>query len=129
MNGATRPYLADACAIIVFFAARPMSQRMLSIMSGPDVFVSPVTVWEITRKAGQGFLLPAWRGGGFANLLDTQGFSPFPLSWEDAEHANLLPPLHKDPMDRMPIAQALRNDMTVITSDRIFSAYGVRTIW
>lgn len=129
MSGAGRPYLADACAVIVFFAERPMSRRMLAAMSGLDVFVSPVTVWEITRKARQGFLLPGWGGGGFVSLLERQGFQPLPLSWPDGEQANLLPPLHKDPMDRLLIAQALRNDMTVITSDHIFSAYGVRTIW
>ncbi len=93
MSGAGRPYLADACAVIVFFAERPMSERMFSAMSGPDVFVSPVTVWG---------------GGGFVGLLERQGFQSLPLSWYDGEPANLL---------------------IVIASDRIFAAYGVRTIW
>ena len=51
------------------------------------------------------------------------------LHLEDGEAANGLPPLHKDPMDRMLIASALRTGMTVITSDRIFAQYGVRTVW
>lgn len=122
-------HLADACAIIVFFAERPMSTRLRTAMQRQDVFVSPVTVWEITRKAAQGYFLPGWRDGGFVRLLESQGFKWLPLSWAEAERANLLPPLHKDPMDRLLIAQALSNDMTVITSDRIFPAYGVRTIW
>ena len=52
-----------------------------------------------------------------------------PLTWEDAEAANDLPGHHRDPMDRMLIATALRSDLTVITTDRIFESYGVRTVW
>ena len=40
-----------------------------------------------------------------------------------------LPPLHKDPVDRMLIATALRHDPAVVTEDAIFASYGVRTIW
>ncbi len=52
-----------------------------------------------------------------------------PLSWEDADAANTLPPHHRDPIDRMLIATALRADLTVITSDAIFRQYGIKTIW
>ncbi len=47
----------------------------------------------------------------------------------DAERANTLPPIHKDPMDRMLIAQALNAGMTIVTIDRLFATYGVRTVW
>ena len=47
----------------------------------------------------------------------------------DAELANRLPALHKDPVDRMLIAQALHHAMPIITSDRMFEGYGVSTIW
>lgn len=83
----------------------------------------------MTRKASLGLLPNDWGPSGLAAHLDDLGFRPLPLLWIDAEYANDLPPLHKDPMDRLLIAQALRNDMTVITSDRIFADYGVRTIW
>ena len=62
-------------------------------------------------------------------LLRREQFSILPFMWEDGEAANALPPLHKDPMDRILIASALRTGMTVITSDRIFSHYGARTVW
>jgi PIN domain nuclease of toxin-antitoxin system len=52
-----------------------------------------------------------------------------PLTWADTERANALPPLHKDPMDRMLIAQALNADMPIITDDSLYPGYGVRTIW
>lgn len=41
----------------------------------------------------------------------------------------MLPPVHKDPMDRMLIAQALRLGAIIVTSDRLFEGYGVKTLW
>ncbi len=122
-------YLADSCAVIVFLADQPMSPRMRAIMQEADVAVSAITVWEITRKAALGKLPASWGADGLAVLLHRQGFRPLPLTWRDAERANRLPALHRDPMDRMLIAQALHHDMPVITSDRIFEDYGVSTIW
>ncbi|HJS88159.1 MAG TPA: type II toxin-antitoxin system VapC family toxin [Acetobacteraceae bacterium] len=124
-------YLADACALLAFFGAgdSPMTRTGVSIMQG-EVWVSPVTVWELTRKASIGKLpkLPAPTGS-FAGYLAQLGFRFQGLSWEDAERANQLPAHHKDPMDRMLIATALGSDMTVITDDSWFAIYGVRTIW
>lgn len=100
-----------------------------TIMETGDILVSPVTIWEVTRKASLGLLPNDWEDGGLSGHLGRLGFRQLPLLWTDGERANDLPPLHKDPMDRLLIAQALRNDMTVITSDRIFADYGVRTVW
>jgi len=124
-------HLADACALLAFFGAgdSPMTQAGISAMQG-EVWISPVTVWELTRKASIGKLpkLPAPTGT-FAGYLARLGFRFQDLSWEDAERANQLPAHHKDPMVRMVIATALGNDMTVITDDNWFAAYGVKTIW
>jgi PIN domain nuclease of toxin-antitoxin system len=94
------------------------------------VAVSSITVWELTRKANLGKLpaLPVRRGS-FGGYLADQGFRMLVLSWEDAEQANALPPIHKDPMDRMLIAQALIRGMPIITEDGLFSRYGVPTVW
>ena len=122
-------YLADACALIVFMAEGTMSPAMRAVMETGDVAVSPVTVWEITRKASIGKLLAQWQPGTLEALLTRQGFSQAPLTWDDAERANTLPPVHKDPMDRMLIAQALRLGAVIVTSDRLFEGYGVTTLW
>ena len=123
--------LADACAILAFFAGdgATMTEAGVQAMQG-DVAVSPITVWELTRKAGLGKLppLPAVEGS-FVRWLAAQGFRVQPLTWADTERANALPPLHKDPMDRMLIAQALNADMPVVTDDSLYPGYGVRTIW
>ncbi len=61
--------------------------------------------------------------------LESKQFLFLPLTWAAAEHANTLPPLHKDPMDRLLIAQALLGGLAIITNDRLFPAYGVPAIW
>lgn len=123
--------LADACALLAYLADEfaPMTPAGLAAMEG-EVAVSPVTVWEITRKVAAGKLPPLpVAHGQFTGWLAVKGFQPLPLTWPDAERANALPPLHKDPMDRMLIAQALNNALTVVTQDRLYSDYGVSTIW
>jgi PIN domain nuclease of toxin-antitoxin system len=125
----TDRFLADACAVIVFLAGAPMSAQLQKLMSEGDVVVSSITAWEITRKASLGKLPANWGAAGLSGLLQGQGFTSLPLDWTDAECANALPPIHKDPMDRILIAQALRHDMAVLTSDAVFTQYGVRTVW
>ena len=124
----TDRFVADACALITFLGGAPMSDAARSAMQ-TGALVSPVTVWEITRKAGLGKLQLPWGDAGFSGFLAEQGFLAIALTWADAERANALPPLHKDPMDRMLIAQALRENATIITSDRLFEGYGVKTLW
>lgn len=126
-------FLADACALIVFLTD-PLAERVMpnsfAAMRGEAVSVSPITIWEIGRKVAAGKLGPVWGlWPSLPHLLRAQGYQSEPLTWDDAEAANRLPPHHKDPMDRMLIATALRADLTIITSDGVFPAYGVKTIW
>lgn len=126
-------HLADACAVIAFLSepdpARVMSRSADQIMRQGTVGVSAITLWEITRKASIGKLPQDWGASGLADTLLRQGFEPVPLIWDDAEQANRLPALHKDPMDRMLIAQAKRLGVPIITNDGLFAGYGVGTIW
>lgn len=126
-------HLADACAVIVFLTepdpARVMSEMADELMRQRTVGVSAVTVWEITRKASIGKLPRNWGIGGLSDRLLRQGFEPVPLTWDDAEQANSLPAIHKDPMDRMLVAQSKRLGIPIITNDGLFSGYGVETVW
>ncbi len=106
-----------------------MSTLMREVMETGEVMVSPLSVWEITHKAGAGKLPNQWAPGRLEDLLLRQGFTQLSLTWEDAERATALPPIHKDPMDRMLIAQALRLGAVIVTSDRLFEAYGIKTVW
>jgi PIN domain nuclease of toxin-antitoxin system len=124
-------FLADACALIAFFgddgpSLSPAGEAAMQAKA----FVSPITIWELARKIRGGKLPPLFIGGGsLAGALLDEGFVSHPLTGADAERANALPPLHKDPMDRMLIGQALNAGLTIITIDRLFEGYGVRTVW
>ncbi len=124
-------HLADACALLSFFGASgsDMSDAGRAAMTG-DVLISPITVWELTRKASLGKLPPLpTQNGSFARHLTALGYQTASLICEDAERANRLPPHHKDPMDRMLIATAQRLGCPIITSDGLFATYDVDTVW
>ncbi len=100
------------------------------VMRNQQVAVLSITVWEINQKVALGTLPRFW--GNFpslAGLLRDQHFHDQAVGWEDAQEAAFLPKLHKDPIDRMFISVALRANLPVITSHRIFADYGVKTIW
>ena len=109
-----------------------MSGAGMAAMRTADVLVCPITVWEITRKVALGKLerpAPPGFNGSLSAWLLQAGYRVLPMTWDACEQANALPPLHKDPMDRMLTALALDRGMTVITDDDVFGRYGVATIW
>jgi PIN domain nuclease of toxin-antitoxin system len=124
-------HLADACALLAYLGAggRGMSEAGLAAMRGSP-FVSPITVWELMHKAGLGKLPPMpTEGGSFVRHLVSIGFRIETFGARDAEIAASLPPLHRDPMDRMLIGTAKRAAYAIITCDAIFAEYDVRTVW
>ncbi len=92
---------------------------------GNDVFVSAVSVWEIAIKRALGKLAaPDDIVAGIAS----QGFSPLPISLHHADLAGALPRHHADPFDRMLVAQAEAEGLTLVTRDARMPRYGVRTL-
>lgn len=88
----------------------------------PDVYVSPATIWEVTIKQAMGKLtaptdLPERiRDGGFRELT---------IRFEHAITAGRLPMIHRDPFDRMLVAQAQCDDLTLVTRDTEIHKYEV----
>lgn len=126
--------LADACAIVAYHGAggATMTEKGREAMRTGDVLVSPITVWEITRKVALGKLprpVPPGFTGTLAEFLRSRSYRLAPLGWEEAEYTNTLPQHHADPMDRILIATALVHGLPIVTSDAAFAPYGVRTIW
>jgi PIN domain nuclease of toxin-antitoxin system len=125
--------LLDTCAFLWFqAAAADLSNpaRVAILDSDNEVYLSAVSAWEIGRKYANGsltldmppeILIPRVR--------DESGIESLVLTEADALMAEKLPRLHKDPFDRMLIAQALGNGMTIVTSDTAFNAYPVRVLW
>lgn len=127
-------HLADACALVAYYGGGgvQMTEAGREVMRAGDVLVSPITVWEITRKVALGKLRrpgPPGFVGTFADYLRSERHQAAPFGWREAEHTNTLPMHHADPMDRILIATALVHDLTIITCDSAFGPYGVRTVW
>jgi PIN domain nuclease of toxin-antitoxin system len=99
------------------------SQAKVSIGDPENrVFVSVATVWEIAVKAQAGRL--GFTGSPSKNIADN-GFLPLPIAGEHAELAAKLPPIHKDPFDRILVAQALARSLVLVTADRLIQQYDV----
>ncbi len=97
--------------------------------TGP-VFVSAASVWEISTKHRAGKLPGASAiAGDLAGAIESQGFVGMPISIEHAQAAGALPGPRRDPFDRMLIAQAMRDDLVLISNERAFDDYGVRRVW
>jgi len=92
--------------------------------------LSAATIWELAIKVGQGKIALSmpyrqWMETAITDLkLDI-----LPVTVEYAERVALLPPHHKDPFDRLMIAQALVDGIAIVGVDAAFDAYGVTRIW
>jgi PIN domain nuclease of toxin-antitoxin system len=90
-----------------------------------DVIVSASTIWEIEIKRALGRLDAP---DGLVDAIQAAGFEELPVTGRDAEDAARLPPHHKDPFDRMLIAQAQRLDAFVVSRDAAFAAYELNVL-
>lgn len=94
-----------------------------------EVFVSAASAWEIATKVRIGRLeWPATAGTVNAYVLE-QGFRALPISLEHAERAGQLAIPHRDPFDRMLMAQALSEDLWLASNESVFDSAGVRRYW
>jgi len=95
-----------------------------------QILVSAASAWEITTKHRLGKLPGATDvARDVSGCVAAQGFEELPISLRDAERAGRLPGPHRDPFDRMLIAQALRADLELVSNETMFDAYGVRRLW
>jgi PIN domain nuclease of toxin-antitoxin system len=95
-----------------------------------EVYVSAATAWEIAIKFRIGRLPEAESFvHSFGDNLRKLGFAELPISVEHAQRAGLLPGEHKDPFDRMLIAQAQTEGFQLISNETLFDAYHVHRLW
>jgi len=95
-----------------------------------EVFVSAASAWEIAIKAAAG-KLPGARdvAADVSGCLLSQGFRPLDITVGHAQRAGGLPLLHRDPFDRMLVAQAFVEGLPLLSNDSVFDAYAVQRIW
>lgn len=94
------------------------------------VYLSAASAWEITTKVRIGKLPGAAEvASDLGACVASQGFTELPISLADGARAGSLPGPHRDPFDRMLIAQAQAHDLPLISNEAVFDDYGIRRLW
>jgi PIN domain nuclease of toxin-antitoxin system len=92
--------------------------------------VSAASAWEIATKTRLGKLaIGVMALQRFQDLVQSDGFTHLPLTWQHAVHAGGLSLEHRDPFDRMLAAQGFLENATLVTKDAAFDAFSTRTVW
>jgi PIN domain nuclease of toxin-antitoxin system len=121
--------LLDTHAAAWFLAADPqLSPAARAAITDPDneILLSAVVVWEITIKRALGKLPVDQR---YLPLLLDSGAVPLAITLDHARAVEELPPHHRDPFDRLLVAQARAERATIVTGDEQIAAYDVPVLW
>jgi PIN domain nuclease of toxin-antitoxin system len=94
------------------------------------VFVSAASAWEITTKYRLGKLPgAACFAADIGAAIGGEGFVALPVNLLHGQKAGALPGSHKDPFDRMLIAQAMIGNLTLVSNEKVFDGFGVKRLW
>lgn len=119
--------LLDTHAVLWFVAgaAELRSEARGAIETADRTYVSSASIWELAVKHARGRLLAP---DNLPERLGDLGFIELALGWEHARVAGELPLHHRDPFDRMLVAQAIVERLTIVTRDDMIGRYGVPII-
>jgi PIN domain nuclease of toxin-antitoxin system len=99
-------------------------------MTEDDCFVSYASFWEIAIKVSLNKLwLPKVIDRYLADQMSLNGFEQMEISFRQIARCASLPFHHRDPFDRMLVAQAQEEEIAIVSRDPVFNAYGVERIW
>lgn len=121
-------YLLDSNALLwARTSKKKLGSSLIALLENPDesIYYSVVSPWELFIKYTKGKLpLPP----DFFDTMPNLGFDCLPIEEKHIDALRSLPSLHGDPFDRMLVAQAMAEKMTLITSDKRLAAYPVKTL-
>lgn len=113
-------------------APRRLPDDLLGLIedSTNELLLSAVSSWEIAIKYALGRLpLPVVPAEYVPDRMSRSGVTPLPIEHSHALHVVSLPAHHRDPFDRLLIAQAQLEGMEIVTADRVFARYAVPVRW
>ena len=125
-------YLLDTHILLWFITNSPeLKGEVREIIINPDneIYLSVVSEWELVIKSNIGKLKLKSDFHAFAKLINELGIISIAINREHLECYETLPLLHRDPFDRMLIAQAKTEKLTVITHDQNFKGYKIKLLW
>ena len=125
--------LVDTCTFLWIASDSPRLSKTAAAVFldlNNERYLSAASAWEITTKHRLGKL------PGVAAIIDdldaaivNQSFIGLPISIRHGQVAGALPGPHRDPVDRMLIAQAMVDGLVLVSNEQIFDAYGVGRLW
>jgi len=126
-------YLLDTHTFL-WMAADPtrLSAKVSKLVSemGSSLYLSAASGWEIAllRKLER-IDLPDEPQRFVPEAMQKLAVTPLPIGFQTAISAAMLPLIHRDPFDRILIAEAMKEGMIILTKDKTFIKYGVQTVW
>jgi PIN domain nuclease of toxin-antitoxin system len=125
--------LLDTCTFLWLnseLSRIPKRVQQLFTEEGNQLYLSAVSAWEIAAKHHCGKLaLPVSPSEYIGNCRAANGIATVRFREDDAFQLSKLPPLHKDPFDRMLVCQAIARGLTILTPDELIKQYPVLTTW
>ncbi len=125
--------LLDTHAFLWFVLSdAKLSSAAKALINDPanDKYVSPATYWELAIKISVGKYSLAHPYEDFLNRgINGNGFIILPVEWRHTSRLTNIPYHHRDPFDRLLIAQALVEQMAIVSADPLFDLYGVQRLW
>lgn len=123
-------YLLDTHAILWYAQGNnELSEKARSIMESEECFYSMASFWEIAIKQKLGKLDETLAITELDELCRDAGFIQIPMTSSHVEKTKTLDFIHRDPFDRLIIALAQSENLTIITRDTIIPKYDVKTVW
>ena len=125
-------YLLDTHAAMWFFngdnSLSETADKIIRDISNP-VYLSIASAWELAIKIAIGKLGFKGQTAGFIRLAEANKITLLPIKTDHLSALETLPMIHRDPFDRLLIATALAEEMTLITADENIAHYKVPQIW
>ena len=124
--------LLDTHTLFWWFGAPDrLSKQASAIISsaGNTVLVSPATAWEMAIKVNLGKMDALALVVELGRHIEQEGFVELPITLEQAARAGLLPLHHRDPFDRLLVAQAQSLNLPILSADLVLDRYDVKRVW
>jgi PIN domain nuclease of toxin-antitoxin system len=108
-----------------------LSKQAAKTIRNPEnqILISAVIGWELAIKVRIGKMKPRSILDGLDRVLDRESFSELPITLDMAVRAGLLPLHHRDPFDRLLVAQGQLLDVAILSADAVFDLYDVKRLW
>ena len=111
--------------------SKELSSQAAEILedSSNTLWLSIASLWEISIKLGLGKLSLQNSFSELEEVLQQLKIEVLPITFSDTERYLNLPLYHRDPFDRILVAQAMNNSLVFISRDRAFDAYNIKRVW